>query len=144
MRDDLQFGDKRILLVEDDLIVVEKVSRQLSLLGFAGVFVATSLIQAEDILEREQIDLAVLDVNMRTGETTIALGWALTAENIPTVFFSGLNPQDMARMTQGHEFMEKPISPSRLRAALHRAMLRAPSQAQSFKDKKMAGQSARQ
>ncbi|MEO1024078.1 MAG: hypothetical protein AAFX07_00815 [Pseudomonadota bacterium] len=83
-------------------------------------------------------------MNLAAGETTIELGWALSGDNIPVVFISGFNAEDMAQLTRGHEFMEKPISLSRLKRALHRAMLRAPSQKQAFGRKKMAGQVARQ
>lgn len=144
MSEGLLFGGKTILLVEDELVVIEKVERQLMSLGFSHVFGATTLNQAEDYIERESVDIALLDVNLAAGENTIEMGWALTGDNIPVVFFSGFNPEDMARLTRGHEFMEKPISLPRLKAALHRAMLRAPSQSQTFGRKKMAGQMARQ
>ena len=130
--------------MEDELLVAEKVSSQLSALGFAEVLIATTLGQAHGVLERHTVDAAVLDVNLLGNETTIELGWSLTAENVPVVFFSGFNADEMARLTRGHEFMEKPISLSRLKAALQRAMLRVPAQAQSFERKKMAGQQARQ
>lgn len=144
MSESLHFGGKTVLLVEDELAVAEKVAQQLSLLGFADILSATTLSQAHDVLERWKIDIALLDVNLASNETTIELGWALTGDNIPVVFFSGYNPEDMARLTRGHEFMEKPVSLSRLKAAMHRAMLRAPSQSQTFKHKKMASQVARQ
>lgn len=144
MREHLLFRGKNVLLIEDELLVVEKVSQQLNLLGFQNVLSGTTLGQAYDCIERERIDIAVLDVNLLAGEKTIELGWALSGDGVPVVFISGFNADDMARMTRGHEFMEKPISPSRLKAALHRAILRAPSQAQTFKRKKMAGQAARQ
>ena len=144
MSDALLFVGKSVLLVEDELLVVEKVAQQLKSLGFSDVLCATTLNQAEDLLDREHVDIALLDVNLAAGETTIELGWALTGDSIPVVFYSGFNAEDMARLTRGHEFMEKPISLSRRKAALHRAMLRAPARTQTFKRKKMADQTARQ
>lgn len=144
MSKNIFFDDRNVLLVEDELAVAEKVSGHLSALGFAEVLIATSLAQAHSILERSQVDAAVLDVNLRGNEMTVELGWSMVADNIPVVFFSGFNADEMARLTRGHEFMEKPISVPRLKASLQRAMLRVPSQAQNFERKKMAGQTARQ
>ncbi|MEM8802410.1 MAG: response regulator [Pseudomonadota bacterium] len=144
MRQGLLFEGKNVLLVEDELVVAEKVAQQLTALGFSEVLSATTLSQAHEILDRQDVSIALLDVNLAAGETTIELGWALSGDNIPVVFISGFNAEDMARLTRGHEFMEKPISLSRLKRALHRAMLRAPSQKQTFGRKKMAGQVARQ
>ncbi len=121
------FGDKTVLLVEDDLMAAERAAEQLSALGYAEVLIATSLSQARDVLDQNSIDAAVLDVNLLGGETTIELGWTMSAENVPIVFFSGLDGEEMVRAARGHEFMEKPISLPRLKAALQRAIVRAPS-----------------
>ena len=137
------FTGRKILLVEDELVVAEKASQQLIALGFEEVFIATTLSQAYDTLARDRIDAALLDVNLLGDETTVELGWSLAADGVPIVFFSGFNADEMVRLTRGHEFMEKPISLSRLKAALHRAALRIPSHAQQIQNKKMAGQTAR-
>lgn len=144
MSKNIFFDDKIVLLVEDDLTVAEAVASQLSALGYAEVMITTTLSQTQDVLERNTIDAAVLDVNLLGGETTIELGWSLSSDGVPVVFFSGFNAEDMARATRGHEFMEKPISLPRLKAALQRAILRTPTQSIGYQRKKMAGQSARQ
>ncbi len=143
MSKNIFFENRTVLLVEDELAVAEKVSNQLSALGFSDVLIATTLGQAHSILERYVVDAAVLDVNLLGNETTVELGWSLTADDVPVVFFSGFDADEMARLTRGHEFMEKPISLPRLKAALQRAMVRTPTHPQ-FMRKKMAGQSARQ
>ena len=67
-----------------------------------------------------------LDVNLADGMQTVELGHLLAGEGVDVVFMSGFNPEDMARATRGFEFMEKPVSLPRLKAALQRAILRAP------------------
>lgn len=138
------FDDKTVMVVEDDLSVAEKITEQLTCLGFLDIHIATTLAQAKDILSRNTIDVALLDINLMGGETTLELGWSLSADAIPIVFFSGYNPQEMAQATRGYEFLEKPVSLPRLKASLHRAMLRSTSQSHAFMRKKMAGQAARQ
>ncbi len=145
MSGNIFFEDKAVLLVEDDLSVAEKVAGQLSSLGYSEVFIATNLRHAQDVLTRNVIDAALLDINLLAGETTFELGWSLSAEGVAVVFFfSGFNAQEMAHATRGYEFMEKPISLPRLKAALQRAILRVASQPPGFMRKKMAGQEARQ
>ncbi len=144
MNDDIFFGGKTVLLVEDEVFAAKMISKQLMALGIQDVLFAASLDEAREHLDAEAIDIALLDVNLRKGETTIELGWSLSAENVPVVFFSGFNAQEMAHATRGHEFMEKPVSLPRLKASMLRAMLRAPSFAPTMARTKMAGQEARQ
>lgn len=144
MTTNILFDDKTVLLVEDDLVVAENVAGDLNALGFLDVLTATTLSQSQEILENNSIDVAVLDVNLMGGKTTHDLAWALAADGVPVLFFSGVNADEIARSTRGHEFMEKPISLPRLKAALQRAIVRSPGQPHHFVDKKMAGRSARQ
>jgi DNA-binding response OmpR family regulator len=141
---EILFTGKTVLVAEDDLETAEHVADLLTALGFETVLLATNLKQAQELIDRFEFDAALLDVNLRHGETTIELGWDLSADGIPIVFFSGFSPEDMARATRGHEFMEKPISLSRLKASLQRAVLRAPSLAHTFSKRKMASPEARQ
>ncbi len=144
MNDDIFFGGKTVLLVEDEAFAAKRISKQLMALGIHDVLFAASLEEARENLDAEAIDIALLDVNLRKGETTIELGWSLSAENVPVVFFSGFNAQEMAHAPRGYAFMEKPVSLPRLKAAMLRAMLRAPSLAPTMARTKMAGQEARQ
>lgn len=144
MNQTLGFRDKTVLLVDDDLVAIQKISEQTEALGFKDVLAAHTLSEAIQHVENDKIDLALLDVNLAGCETTIELGWSLSADHIPVVFFSGYNAQDMAAVTRGHEFLEKPISIPRLKAAIHRAILRAPTLAPAMAQIKMAGQVARQ
>ena len=125
VEDDI-FSGRRVLLVEDDVPLAEHIETLLVTLGYDDVFLATSLGDAEEIAACEDIDLALLDVNLADGMQTVSLGHSLASEGIRVVFMSGFNPEDMARATRGYEFMEKPISLSRLKATLQRAILRAP------------------
>lgn len=145
MTKDVILDGKTILLVEDEVLAVERVTQQLCAIGIKRVIHTTTVDQALDALCDAEIDLALLDVNLQGDETTIELGRLLSTEHVPLVFYSGFNPESMARATRGHEFMEKPLSTPRLKAALQRAILRQPRfAAQTDKAKKMAGHEARQ
>ncbi len=144
MSQDVSFNGKTVLLVEDELFLAEKISGQLATLGVGEVLTAVNLAEAAEHLGAEQIDLALLDVNLPKGETTIELGLSLARDEVPVVYFSGVSATDIERLSRKFEFLEKPLSVPRLKASMQRAMLRATSLAPARSAKKMAGQEARQ
>ncbi len=141
---DMVFTGKTILLVDDDLCVLDQVEAQLCALGVKRVLTATTLGDARDWIAEDVISLALLDVNLQHGETTVDLGWDLARNGLPVVFFSGFNYEAMSRLTRGFELLEKPVSLPRLKAAILRAILRAPHMGDYPTAKKMAGREARQ
>ena len=121
------FSGTCVLLVEDDIAIAEQTERQLKTLGYGEVLVVTSLNDAQEVSESDDVEVALLDVNMADGMQTVGLGRALAANGIRVLFMSGFNPEEMARATRGFEFVEKPLSLPRLKAALHRAFVRTPA-----------------
>lgn len=124
IEDILEIGT--ILVVEDSVLAAEKLIDTLALLGHNDTLHATDLKEADRILEHQKIDLALLDVKLAKGARTVELGRTLARAGVRVVFMSGFNPVEMAQATLGFEFIEKPISLSRLKATLHRAVIREP------------------
>lgn len=122
-----KFSGKCILLVEDEIAFAERMEGLLTTLGYSKVFVVTTLEDAIDIASSEALDVALLDVNLRDGLQTVGLGRNLAKQGVRVLFMSGFNAEEMARATRGFEFVEKPLSLSRLKAALMRAFVRTPS-----------------
>ncbi len=121
-----KFSGKCILLVEDEIAFAERMEGLLTTLGYSKVFVVTTLDDAIDIANSENLDVALLDVNLRDGLQTVGLGRNLAKQGVRVLFMSGFNAEEMSRATRGFEFVEKPLSLSRLKAALMRAFVRAP------------------
>lgn len=138
------FAGKSVLLVEDDLLTAERLRKQLKALGFEQVLMALDLADAYSFVETCAIDVALLDVKLQDGETSFELGLSLSNDNVPVVFFSGYTAETVAKIIKGREFMEKPVSLPRLKAALMRAILKATPVERAVTRKKMAGQEARQ
>ena len=115
-----------MLLVEDDIAIAEQIERLLKTLGYGEVLVVTSLQDAQEVTANDDVEVALLDVNMADGMQTVGLGRSLAANGVKVLFMSGFNPEEMARATRGFEFVEKPLSLPRLKAALQRAFLRTP------------------
>ena len=125
-QDDLLSG-KSVLLVEGESHPAEHILGLLKTLGCGTVVPATSLGEAEISAAADHFDLALLEVNLPNGTQAVQFGRCLSAKGVRIVFMSGFNPKDTARATRGFEFIEKPVSLSRLKAALQRAILRAPA-----------------
>lgn len=126
MNDNAPLTGKCILLVEDEVSIVGHLEELLGTLGYREIFFAANLADAEQIAGTENLDVAILDVNLGQGEQTIELGRALARKGVRILFMSGFNAKDMARATRGFEFVEKPLSLPRLKAALQRAFVRRP------------------
>ena len=126
MGDEYEWSEMRVLVVEDDVSVAERIEGQLGTLGYKDVFFASDLEDAEQIVAEEDLAVALLDVNLRDGFQTVVLGRELAQQGIRVLFMSGFNAEDMSRATRGFEFIEKPLSLSRLKAALQRAFVRTP------------------
>ena len=122
-----QFFGNCVLLVEDDVSLAERLEDLLGKLGYGEVFFADSLSDAEEIAKTEKLDVALLDVNLKDGLQTVGLGRTLSGQGVRVLFMSGFNAEEMSRATQGFEFVEKPLSLSRLKAALQRAFVRSPT-----------------
>jgi len=110
-----------VLLLEDNMIVALTVEQALEDLGAIHVWTASHVDSADNILSREKIDLAILDVNLGD-DTSFELATRLTAAGIPLFFASGYGYGDDAGL--GNEFsgslvLRKPYG----KGDLHRAIM---------------------
>jgi CheY-like chemotaxis protein len=81
-------ADKKILLVEDEALVVEMIVDMLVDLGATVIGPAMTLADGLSLAETEQFDAAVLDVNLR-GERIDPIAEVLAARAVPMVFATG-------------------------------------------------------
>ena len=108
----------RILLVEDDYLIVDEMAREFSSQG-AEIIGPVARVQdaLELIAETDRIDAAVLDINLR-GEMAFPVADALIARGVPFVFATGYDdatiPQPYAKIKR----CEKPVDPLKIAAAL--------------------------
>jgi CheY-like chemotaxis protein len=111
-----------ILLLEDDALISIDAEDMLRTIGARQVFVAHTLEAAADVVRREAIDGAVLDVLIGKGRSD-ALARLLSDRRIPVVFASGcgemLVPEDLRHIPK----VEKPYSDEALRSAFAAAGL---------------------
>ncbi|QJF51134.1 response regulator [Roseobacter ponti] len=100
----------KVLYLEDELLVAMDTAEYLETLGFESVAVAYRLESAHELMENTDFDLAILDINVDRGQTSIALGRELAQAGTRVIFASG-NGGDAAKLrSDGFEFLDKPFS----------------------------------
>jgi CheY-like chemotaxis protein len=106
---------KRILLVEDEYLICLLAADMLEELGAVPVGPAGTVLEALQLIEREQIDAAMLDVNLGK-ERSDPVAEQLRARGIPFVLASGygsvLGPETR------EPIVGKPYDIARVEAAL--------------------------
>lgn len=116
----------RVLLLEDDALISLDTEDMLLSLGAARVHVAHSLEEAEEIVAREQLDAAVLDlvIGARRSED---LARRLVERCLPVIFASGYNDAGaVAEGLDGLPTVQKPYTAQALEMALIAALGRQP------------------
>lgn len=78
----------RVLVVEDEFLVADMLQEILEELGIEVVGPAYRLEEALVLVEREQLDAAILDVNVR-GESVAPVANALTGMAVPYALATG-------------------------------------------------------
>ncbi|MFC4256534.1 GAF domain-containing protein [Altererythrobacter xixiisoli] len=115
--DTAHFGTKTVLLVEDSLIIALDAEDILNRFG-ASVFTASTPEAAHDILDSEQIDYAILDINLGD-QTSFGVADRLRELAIPFFFASGYGEQ--ANLPMDHRsttVVQKPYTTHNLAKAI--------------------------
>jgi DNA-binding response OmpR family regulator len=111
---------KRILVVEDEALIAELAADMLLDLGARVVGPAYSLKKAMELATVEEIDGAVLDVNIRS-ERVDPVAEVLRHRTVPIVFATG-NGDMIAGLADGAPVLEKPYTQEKLGDALSKAL----------------------
>ena len=104
---------RRVLVVEDEMIVAWLLEDMLAELGCVVVGPAASVKQALAMIDAAPIEVAVLDVNLN-GEMSYPVADALTARGVPFVFVSGYDKDSMLDGYRALPMLQKPFHRSEL------------------------------
>lgn len=107
---------KRILIVEDEPLTAFDNETMLTDAGYEIVATLDGFDEAREIIEREKIDLILSDVRLRSHETGIDIARAAKERGIPTLFATGHELPEVAKVAVG--CLKKPYSERQLRAAI--------------------------
>jgi CheY-like chemotaxis protein len=107
----------RILVAEDEFLVALVIEDMLQSLGCTVVGPYSYLAEASEAAIREQVDAAVLDINLH-GEMVYPLAEYLHRHGIPFVFATGYAAKDVPEHLRVFEFLRKPVSARTLEQAV--------------------------
>ena len=113
---------RRILVVEDEMMIAMLVEDMLSELGCAVVGPAHALDAALDLARTEQgLDAALLDVNLG-GQPVFAVADALREKGVPAIFSTGYGDAGLRDVDRGSQVLQKPFRAGDLAKALSAAL----------------------
>lgn len=112
----------RILVVEDEALVAALLEDRLTQLGCEVVGPASTVEAALDLLAREVVDGAVLDVNI-AGAMVFPVADALSDQGIPFIFATAYGASGVAHRHAQREVLDKPYHERALEHALRSALL---------------------
>ena len=114
-------GERRVLVVEDEALIASLIEATLGDAGFSVVGPIATIASALATIERERVDLAVLDIRIN-GSHAYAIADELAARGIPFVFVSGFARKDMPPSYRHCAHIAKPFEPEAIVVALERAL----------------------
>ncbi len=103
-----EFAGKRILVVEDEMIVAMLIEDILMDGGATVVGPAARVAKALDLLGTEEVDAALLDVNL-AGENTMPVAEELRRRGIPFAFATGYGAAGLPDGFTGQPLLQKPF-----------------------------------
>ena len=122
--DSLLLG-RRILLVEDEVMVSWALEQAIASLECVVVGPAARIGQALAMIETEVFDAALLDINLN-GEKSYPVADALIARGLPFVFSTGYNRDSAPAGYEGYPRLQKPFSIPELGDVLTRLLTAKP------------------
>jgi CheY-like chemotaxis protein len=114
-------GGKRVLVVEDELMIRMLLEGMLTDLGHTVAAEAGSIEEALSLAKAAEFDVAVLDVNLNSQPIT-PVAEALTARGVPFVFASGYGQRGVPEAFRQSPTLQKPFQIEALAQAIDAAL----------------------
>lgn len=95
--------NKKMLVVEDEMLIMMAIEDMLTDLGCTAITVAGTIEQALDLIASRTFDLATLDVNVN-GQRSYAVATALDGRGVPFAFSTGYGEHGV-----GEGFGDRPV-----------------------------------
>jgi CheY-like chemotaxis protein len=112
---------RRVLVVEDEMLILLKIEDLLADLGCVSVSAATNVDQALALINAEAFDAAMVDVNL-DGMKSYPVADALAARGVPFVFSTGYSGQSLDDGYRDRPVLGKPYRDADLVAMLTRLL----------------------
>jgi CheY-like chemotaxis protein len=120
MTDKLLSG-RRVLVAEDEMLILALVEDMLADLGCESITVAATVNQALALIDAQIFDAALLDINL-IGKQSYSVADALAARGVPFAFSTGYSGDDMAARYRDRPVLKKPWKNEELRKIVTRLL----------------------
>jgi DNA-binding response OmpR family regulator len=114
----------RVLIVEDEFFLADDLARGLRAAGGEPIGPVGTVEQAEELVAREQLDGAIVDLNLR-GEMASEFVERLAAAEVPCLIVSGYGEDAVPKSVSSVRRLEKPASPGAILQCLAGELARA-------------------
>jgi len=104
-----RLDSRRVLVVEDQYYLATDICEWLEAAGATVVGPAPDAPQACELIQQEQVDLAVLDINLGHGPT-FEVAQKLSEREVPFLFATGYDISAIPSEFRGATRLEKPFS----------------------------------
>ena len=112
-----ELSNRKVLVVEDEMIIAMLIEDMLDEFGCKLVGPATNVPRALELIGKESIDIAVLDLNL-DGKDTYAIADALQRKNVPFIFATGYGSTGLRPQYANRPVLQKPFQARDLETAL--------------------------
>ena len=112
---------RRMLIVEDEMLVLMNIEMAFEDLGCSGIHAAASVAEALALLGRHGFDAAIVDVNLG-GEKSYPVADALIRLGIPFVFSTGYSDHGDRPDLEDRPVLRKPYTREALIAVFERLL----------------------
>jgi CheY-like chemotaxis protein len=99
----------RVLVVEDEWLLAETVEEAIRDLGYDVMGSVATVREALELIGREEITVAVLDISLNHGEKSFPIARALRERGIPFLFLTGYLNEDLPPEFSGEPTASKPL-----------------------------------
>ena len=101
----------RVLVLEDEFFIADDLARALREKGAEPVGPVSTVKQAEDIVIRERVDAAIVDLNLR-GQMAADFIRRLSVAKVPCLIVSGYGEDAIPQAVSHVPRLEKPVTPA--------------------------------
>lgn len=123
---DKLLAGRRVLVIEDEMLILMMIEDMLADLGCESVAVASKIGPAISLIEGQAFDTAMLDLNLN-GIESYPIADALTARDVPYFFSTGNSLTNVKDGYRDQDVLKKPFTFEQLSSMLSRSLLRPPS-----------------
>ena len=110
-----------VLIVEDEPLIMLELQTMLTDLGWDVAHLASDIDRAIELAQREALDLAILDVNVK-GRTSFPVADILEKRKVPIILATGYSTEVIVENYPRATYLQKPYVRSDLARALTRAL----------------------